>query len=448
MSGEKILIIDGDEATRESLVGTFRLLHDVYSATDGAEGLQIFGKVNPDLVITELGLGALNGMRVLEMIRKSGLNTSVIIIAAQAEMKSIIEAMRLGAYDYFTKPLDMERLKKRVSEAFHDDNMPELLVPKPVYSAEDTYNDRIIVGKSHAILDVLKKVGQVSSSRVNVLIQGESGTGKELVSRVIHNSGITKGLPFVAVDFSTLPETLVESELFGHVKGAFTGAVRDRKGRFELAADGTVFLDEISEIPLNLQVKLLRVLQEREFEPVGDGMTVPMTARIIVASNRDLERLVEQGRFREDLFYRISVFRIDLPPLRERKEDIPALVTHILERINRELRKNVRRVPYEIIRILQNHDWAGNVRELENVLMQAVVLAKGDVLEKENLIFRELVSRYATTDGEDLSLDLMEREHILFVLDKTNWDKTRAARLLNISRRTLYNKLKEYRIAQ
>lgn len=262
------------------------------------------------------------------------------------------------------------------------------------------------------------------------------------------SSGITKGLPFVAVDLSTLPETLVESELFGHVKGAFTGAVKDRKGRFEIASDGTVFLDEISEIPLNLQVKLLRILQEREFEPVGDGVTIPMKARIISATNRNLEELVRQGKFREDLFYRISVFRIDLPPLRERKEDLPALVAHILQKINRDLHKNVTMIPHEVLQILQNHPWVGNIRELENVLMQAVVLAKGDTLDRENIIFRDKVDHDRMDERRNLSLDLVEKEHIEYVLSKTNWDKTEAAKLLNISRHTLYNKIKAYGIVQ
>ncbi len=448
MSRGRVLVIDGDDFARESLTGLLQPEYEVFTAKDGSEGLQIFGKARPDLVVTAVALHALDGIKVLEMIKRSSRNTPVIIVTAHAEMRSIIEAMRLGAYDYFAKPIDYSRLKEMISKALEStSHSADLIIPESVLH-DALPNERTIVGRSSGIMEVIKKIGQVSSSRVNVLIEGESGTGKELVSRVIHNSGVTNGLPFVAVDLSTLPETLVESELFGHVKGAFTGAVRDRKGRFETAADGTLFLDEISEIPLNLQVKLLRVLQEREFEPVGGGMTLPMNARIVVATNRNLEELVRRGKFREDLFYRISVFRINIPPLRERREDIPSLVIHILQKINRELHKNVRRVPHDVIKALQNHYWVGNIRELENVLLQAVVLAKGDVLEKESLSFLQSTGSIAKAEGEDLSLELMEREHIIFVLNKTNWDKTEAARLLNISRHTLYNKIKAYRIAQ
>ncbi len=445
----RILIIENDDSMRESLTGALRKQeHEVYTAATGEEGLELLRNESPDLVITALRLPDTDGIKVLEQVRKDNRLTPVVIITAYANMRYVIDAMRLGAYDFFTKPLDIERLKVQIARALESGNPPADLVI-PIEDHPDGGNNGLIMaGKSPEMMDVFKKIGQVSSSRVSVLIQGESGTGKELVSRVIHDSGITKGLPFVAVDLSTLPETLVESELFGHVKGAFTGAVKDRKGRFEIAADGTVFLDEISEIPMSLQVKLLRILQEREFEPVGDGITIPMRARVIAATNRNLEELVRQGKFREDLFYRISVFRIDLPSLRERKDDLQALVTYLLQKINRKLQKNVIRIPHEVMRVFQNHEWVGNVRELENVLMQAVVLAKGDTLELEDIIFRENGNHPATAERETLSLDMVEREHIEYVLNRTKWDKTEAAKLLKISRHTLYNKIKAYHIVR
>jgi two-component system, NtrC family, response regulator AtoC len=282
-----------------------------------------------------------------------------------------------------------------------------------------------------------------------VLIQGESGTGKELITKIIHYTGITHHQPFIAVNCTALSESLLESELFGHVKGAFTGAIRDKKGKFELAEDGTIFLDEISEISPNLQVKLLRVLQEREFERVGGELSIPMRARIVSASNKNLAEWVQQGKFREDLYYRLKVFTIEIPPLRERKEDIPKLVVHFLKKINKELHKNVWKVPYEVMELLQTHNWVGNVRELENTLLQAVVLAKGDVLEKEYILLKKddnIKNKDVKSEinNATLSLAAIEKSHIKLVLEKVNWDKQVAAKVLGIAKTTLYNKIETY----
>lgn len=443
-----ILVIDDDESTRESLeIVLGEEEYNVKCAVDGYKGLETFKKEPTDLIIVDLMMEGINGIKVLEEVKKENRNIPVILVTAYEDMTSIIEAMRLGAHDYIEKPIDISRLKLVISRALQrNSGAADLEVPDDSYTEQKDIQ-RMIVGKSPGIREVLKKIGQVSSSNVNVLIEGESGTGKELVSRVIHYSGPTRDFPFVPVDLSALPETLMESELFGHVKGAFTGATKARKGRFELAGEGTIFLDEISEIPLGQQVKLLRVLQEREFERVGSGLPVPMKARIIAATNKDLEALVRQGRFREDLFYRISVFTVSLPPLRERKEDIPLLALHILRRINRDLHKAIRKVPQEVIEILQSREWEGNVRELENVLMQGAILTKGDVLKKENVIFRNDGRSSATIPLRNLALESVERDHIRYVLEKVNWDKKEAARLLNISRQTLYNKIKRFNIS-
>ncbi len=447
MGNGNILVIDDDSSARESLeIILGEEEYDVSSAADGYEGLEIFGKEKTDLVIVDLKMEGLDGIRVLEQIKNLDRNIPVIIVTAYEDMASIIEAMRLGAHDYIEKPIDISRMKLVISRALRSgDIATDLEVPETEPEIDDDIA-RMIVGKSPGIRDVLKKIGQVSSSNVNVLIQGESGTGKELISRVIHDSSSTRGFPFVPIDLSALPETLLESELFGHTRGAFTGALKERKGRFELAEEGTVFLDEISEVPLSQQVKLLRVLQEREFVPVGGGLPIPMRARIVAATNRDLEQLVRQGKFREDLFYRISVFTINIPPLRDRKEDIPPLAVHLLRRINRELHKSVRKIPQEVVEILRSHDWEGNVRELENVLMQAAVLTEGDVLKKESLIFRNEAAGNGRNQLRNLSLESVEKEHIRFVLEKVNWDKKEAARLLNISRQTLYNKIKRFNL--
>ena len=293
--------------------------------------------------------------------------------------------------------------------------------------------------------EVLKKIGKVSSNRVSVLIHGESGTGKELITKVIHYSGITKHLPFIAVNCTALSETLLESELFGHEKGSFTGAIRDKKGKFELAGEGTIFLDEISEISPNLQVKLLRVLQEKEFERVGGETIIPMQARIVAATNKNLSELVQQGKFREDLFYRLKVFTIEVPPLRERRNDIPALVIHLLKKINNELHKNVRKIPIEVMEMLQNYDWIGNVRELENILYQAVVLSTDDVLHKEDILLRKIIPVESNMDG-DLSLSELEKMHIEHILKKVNFNKTKACSILKISKPTLDSKIRKYNI--
>lgn len=447
MEKQHILVIDDDDSIRESLRDFLQTRkYEVETASDGPEGLELFRRLKPDLVLSDVRMEGMNGIEVLKAIRTIDRNTPFIIMTAFGEMDSVIQAMKLGAYDYIEKPFDASEVESLIARALESTESDSGLDVAEAVSTGDLVEDRVIIGRSRGIIDVLKKIGQVSTNRVNVLIQGESGTGKELVSRIIHRSGPTRECPFVAVDVSALPETLLESELFGHVKGAFTGATRDRKGRFELAGEGTVFLDEISEISLSLQSKLLRVLQEREFQRVGDDAVIPMKARIIAATNRNLNELVKQGGFRQDLFYRISVFTINIPPLRERKEDIPLLVSYLLKKIDRETHKRVMKVPQDVMLVLQDHEWVGNVRELENVLMQAVVLARGEVLGRECIIFRDENKLNMKPRPQELSLDLAEMEHIRYVLEQTKWDKAKAARLLNISRQTLYNKIKAYKI--
>ncbi len=442
-----ILVIDDDETIRESLMILLSSRgHVVELATDGDEGLKKFHDCRPDLVMSDVRMNNLSGIEVLKAIKREDVNTPVIIMTAFGDMDSVIEAMKYGAFDYLEKPFATSDVESLIARAIETRSLEAGLDVTGSAEPELNTQRRTIIGRSRGIIDVLKKIGQVSSSRVNVLIQGESGTGKELVGRIIHESGPTKDFPFVAVDVSALPETLLESELFGHVKGSFTGASRDQKGRFELAGEGTIFLDEISEISMNLQSKLLRVLQEREYQRVGDSKVSPMKARVIVATNKNLDDLVRRGEFRQDLFYRISVFTINIPPLRDRKDDIPLLVSHLLRNINRDTRKKIARVPQEVLKMLTDHDWVGNVRELENVLMQAVVLASGDVLSRECIIFRDDSSKAKMPRPQELSLESTERDHIRYVLEETNWDKSKAARLLNISRQTLYNKIKAYKI--
>ncbi|MDP4197187.1 MAG: sigma-54 dependent transcriptional regulator [Bacteroidota bacterium] len=446
---EKILIIDDDESIRKTITNYLkRLGYEVLSAPDGISGVETAEREQIDLVISDIRMPGLNGLEVLEKVKAMDSHIQVILITAHDDMHSTVMAMQKGAYDYIEKPLEIERLKVAVKRALENKQLSEQLssfitIESSAYNLENT-----IVGKTPGMKDVYKKIGQVSSSKVTVLISGESGTGKELVARSIHYSGITKNYPFVAVNCTALSETLLESELFGHVKGSFTGAMRDKKGKFELAGEGTIFLDEISEISPQLQVKLLRVLQAREFERVGGEVSIPMKARIVAATNKDLSILISEGKFREDLYYRLKVVDIEIPPLRKRSEDIPLLVNHFLGKINAELHKNVNKVPEAVMEMLKEHEWTGNVRELENALMQAVVLTQGDVLLKENILVRKSEDSAQTDYSDNLSLSEVEKIHIKRVLIANNWNKQRSADILQISVPTLYSKIEQYKISK
>ncbi|MDR3609529.1 MAG: sigma-54 dependent transcriptional regulator [Ignavibacteriaceae bacterium] len=446
---ETILIIDDDESFGETLeIFLSDMKCRVLRANSGKAGLDIIEREHPDLVITDYKMPHLNGLEVLKRIKEIDANIQVIMLTAFEDVDSTIKAIQLGAYDYVEK-LELERIKAITRRALESKKLSERLVIAISEDSSDYELENSLIGSTKAMKEIYKKIGKISSTRVNVLIQGESGTGKELITKIIHYTGITHHQPFIAVNCTALSESLLESELFGHVKGAFTGAIRDKKGKFELAEDGTIFLDEISEISPNLQVKLLRVLQEREFERVGGELSIPMRARIVSASNKNLAEWVQQGKFREDLYYRLKVFTIEIPPLRERKEDIPKLVVHFLKKINKELHKNVWKVPYEVMELLQTHNWVGNVRELENTLLQAVVLAKGDVLEKEYILLKKdenIKNKDVKSEinNATLSLAAIEKSHIKLVLEKVNWDKQVAAKVLGIAKTTLYNKIETY----
>ena len=445
---EKILVVDDDQSIRDTLSNYLqRQGYDVHSAENGVEALEKIKKNNPDLIITDVRMPEMDGLELLSKVKEIDSHIQVIMISAFDDMQSTVKAMQSGAYDYIEKPLEIDKLKLRIKRALENKRLSsrlESFIPSDYkeYKIENT-----LIGKTSEMKEVYKKIGQVSSSRVTALIQGESGTGKELVAKSIHYCGITKDQPFIAVNCTALTESLLESELFGHVKGAFTGSIRDKKGKFELAGEGSIFLDEISEISPNLQVKLLRVLQEREFERVGGETLIPMRARIIAATNKNLSKLVETGKFREDLYYRLKVVSVDIPPLRENVEDIPLLVQHFLSKINTELHKNVNKVPDEVMEMLKSHEWIGNVRELENTLMQAIVLSSDDVLTKENILLRESEPvNKELTSFLNSSLADMEKIHIKAVLDSVKWDKQKAHKILGISVPTLYSKIEKYNL--
>ena len=440
---KQLLIIDDDESIRESLkIGLSQVDYKIFTAQDAFSGIEQIERFHPDLIISDLKLPEMDGIELLKKVKQYDASLPFIMITAYEDSSSTIEAVQEGAFDYIEKPLDIEKLKIIIKRAFEGKKISEHLSVTISKDSDEYKLENSLIGKTTLMKDVLKKIGKVSMNRVSILIQGESGTGKELITKVIHYSGITKNEPFIAVNCTALSESLLESELFGHVKGSFTGAIKDKKGKFELAGEGTIFLDEISEISPSLQVKLLRVLQEKEFERVGGEISIPMGARIVTATNRNLQKCVNEGKFREDLFYRLKVFTIDVPPLRERKEDIPNLIIHLLKRINNDLHKDVRKVPLEVMELLQNYEWIGNVRELENTLLQAVVLSEGDVLEAENILLRTNTHRRNETKSiQNLSLNEVIKEHIELVLNNVNWNKTKACDILKISKPTLDKKI-------
>ena len=451
---EKILIIDDDKLIRMLLKKT--LLKEGYTVIeteDGERGLELVRKEHPDLVITDFQMPGIDGLEVLSEIRKLKINLPVILLTGFGDIVLTIKSIQLGAFDYLEKPFSPVQLLSTIQLALNSVKRSNSLreVFRKDISSESMPEDNIVVSKMPQMKEIFKNIGRISMNKVNVLIQGDTGTGKELIARLIHFSGITRDKPLVVVNCSALTETLLESELFGHVKGSFTDSIRDKKGKFELAGEGSVFLDEISEISLNTQVKLLRVIQELEFEKVGGEDTIPMKARIIAATNRNLEKLIEQGKFREDLYYRLKVFTISLPSLRERKEDIRDLVIHFLYKLNKRFNKNVTKIGDDVIEMLQNHEWYGNVRELENTILQAIIMSKNDVLEKENIILNARLHKNAANElqmPQFRSLADLEKYHIKRILDEVKWNKLEASRVLDISRPTLNAKIEKYNLVQ
>ncbi|MDW7709196.1 MAG: sigma-54 dependent transcriptional regulator [Deferrisomatales bacterium] len=440
-----VLVIDDDQAIRRTLE-----LHlgeegfAVETAVDGQEGFRKARRPETDLVLLDLRLPRMDGFEVLKRLKRERPALPVVVVTAYDDMQTAIEAIRQGAVDHLGKPLDLEELDGVIRKSLETAELSQ--GGFTFWEAPDAQvRDHMIVGRSRAMKRVYKAIGAVADSKTTVLLHGESGTGKELVARAIHYNSPFATRPFVAVACSALAPSVLESELFGHERGAFTGAYATKPGRFEMAQGGTLFLDEISEISPDIQVKLLRFLQEREFERVGGLETIRADVRVVAATNQDLASLVAEGRFRQDLYYRLRVVTIDLPPLRERPEDLPLLVRFFLEKIGREVGKAPEVVPDEAMRRLAEHAWPGNVRELENALRRALLLSPGSVLLPETLQLDD------SLDANRLplmvkSLQEVEREHIENVLRFTGHEKKRAARILDISRPTLDKRIREYGI--
>jgi two-component system response regulator AtoC len=441
----RILVVDDDQSICESLELYLKEEgFEVITCMTGEEGLRKYEETMPVVTIVDLRLPDMSGLEVLERVKADYPEACIIVITAFQDMDTTITAMKQGAFEYIHKPIDIDELEAAVKKAIESCQAAEG-ADYLLSEAGASCGSCRIIGKSHAMTDIFKTVGVVSSNRATVLIVGESGTGKELIARVIHCNTDSQQ-PFVAVNCSAIVDTLLESELFAHEKGSFTGAVSRKLGRFEIAGYGTIFLDEIGEMSPNLQAKLLRALQERTFERVGGHEEIELGARIIAATNQNLEELVAQGVFREDLYYRLSVIRIEVPPLRERKEDIPLLVDYFLNKLNGELHKNVRVVPKEAMDALVWYDWKGNVRELENVLTRAVILARGESLSIDALPELRLESEGQKGESYvDLrSMGEVEKEHVQEVLSYVKGHKGRACEILKISRPTLERKIKKF----
>ena len=450
---DRILIVDDDRSIRELLsMHLEERGFGVDSAGTGAEGVRMAERSPPAVVILDMRLPDASGIDLIPELKKRASEAPVLMITAHHDMATTILAMKAGAFDYIHKPIDIQAFDVALDRALE---VRRLSKGSDYLSVEANRGFKMddIVGASAAMQQLFKDVGRVAASRATVLIHGESGTGKELIARVIHSYSAAQK-PFIAINCSAIVDTLLESELFGHEKGAFTGAMQAKAGKFELAEDGSIFLDEIGELSSNLQAKLLRVLQEREVERVGGVRRIPIKARILAATHRDLTEEVRANRFREDLYQRLKVVTLSLPPLRERPEDIPILVEHLLLKINQRLHKNLRRVPREVLQKLQKRAWPGNVRELENVLTRAAVLSQGDLLLEEHLL-EQKTSRVdppvsvqkAVADDRVQTLDEVERNHIVRVWTLTGGHKGKTCQILGISRPTLERKLRKYGLA-
>jgi len=441
---KSLLIIDDDPLIRKTLSAHLsKEKYDVILAEDGEEGLEEYQQCLPDLVILDIRLPDMDGLETLRLLKEKDKNACIIIMTAYDDMRTTVEAIKLGAFEYLVKPLDFIELDLTIDKAFKVRSLEDKL-SYLVEEKQKEYTIDNIIGRSPQMREIFKLIGSVAPTRTNVLIQGESGTGKELVAKAIHYNSPYSREPFIVINCSAISDTLLESELFGHVKGAFTDAVCETKGKFEIAGKGTLFLDEIGDISPNLQSKLLRVIESRDFMKVGGEKVLKTEARIIAATNQNLLALIDRGTFREDLYYRLKVVEIDLPSLRERREDIPELVAYLLEKINSLLRKNVKKVPPHAMKILKENSWRGNVRELENALTRAVILAKGDVILEENLPMEGTEKK--VIPKELVPMKNVESNYIQYVLNEMKGNKTKTCRVLEISRPTLDKKIKEYNL--
>jgi DNA-binding NtrC family response regulator len=440
----RLLLVEDDPAVRRSLAETISEEGlDVRAAASAEEALAALHEFTPDVVLSDVRMPGLDGIDLLKLLHERAPSVDVILMTAYDDMETVAGAMREGAFDFLVKPLKFQELRAVLDRVFRDRRSREES-SRAMEAQVRAYRLDALLGRDPRMIELYKRVGQVAAGRVNVLIRGATGTGKEMLARAIHYNSADAAEPFIPVNCTALPETLLESELFGHVRGAFTGAVSDRRGRFALAGRGTIFLDEVGDTSTEFQAKLLRVLEDHEFYPVGAEQPERTSARVIAATHRNLEQLIEHGRFRDDLYYRLRVVELILPPLRERVDDIPLLAHQFVRKASVELHHGEPVIADETMNELVRHAWPGNVRELENCLTRAVVLATGGVIRPEHL---GLTAHLDEDDDRFPTLDEMEAEHVARALVLTNGNKTKAAELLGISKPRIYRLIDKHGLA-
>ena len=448
-----VLVVDDEPGMREFLeIMLTKEGYEVSIASNGEEAIEKIGKESFDLAIVDIQMPGINGIEVLRNTREKNYNTTIIMITAFASHESAIEAMKLGAYDYITKPFKIDEIKLVIRKSL-DKNVLEKENTRLKKELETKYGFENFIGSSNSIQQIFSLINRVSELNVNVLVSGESGTGKELVARAVHYSGSRKDGPFIPVNCGAIPETLIESEFFGHSKGAFTGAMRDKKGLFEEANGGTIFLDEIGDLPIHLQVKLLRVLEEKKVRPLGKTESVSIDVRIISATNKNLEQEIMDNKFREDLFYRLNVIKVAMPPLRERKDDIPMLALHFLHKFAIEMDKKITGISNEALEELEKYHYPGNIRELENIIARCVALETNEIIKKDSLPklntegdYIDLTDTLNAKDSIDLVLGDVEKQIIENALKSSRGNKSETAKMLGITLRSLRYRLAKHRI--
>jgi len=446
---KKLLIVDDELSIRRSLYNTFKKTYQVETASCGLEAVKKVESDDFDLVLLDQKMPDLDGLQVLREIRKIDDRVIIIMITAYGSIESSVEAMKLGAYDYILKPYELDEIKMVVEKAINYQNLAEEVVSLKVALSE-RFQFSNIMAKSKKMQDIFQRIQDTADTDVSILILGESGTGKELIAKAIHYNSLRRSKPLVIVNCAALPEELLENEIFGHEKGAFTGADRRRIGKAEEANEGTLFLDEIGDLSIKTQPKLLRFLQDGKIERLGSNKSIQLDVRVIAATNQDIESALEEGTFRKDLYYRLNTLTIDIPPLRERKEDISLLADHFLSMYSKVHKKKVSSISPEVIEQLINYSWPGNVRELEKVIERGVVLAKGSMIHTEQ-IPEEIRKVESASEHQDFmrhtlseSVEILETKMIKDILDKSSGNRKKAAKMLGISLRSLQYKIKKY----
>lgn len=450
MIGKRVLVVDDEENLRR--VTQLKLQqagYEAMTASDGRQALEVLARNPHDLIITDLKMPGMSGMDLLRRVREEYPEIIVVVVTAFGTIESAVEAMKLGAHDYIIKPVNADALRLVVSRALEHHRLQEEV--KTLRTAIDRkYGFENIVGRSKSLLFTLDNAARAAQSDSTVLIRGETGTGKELLAKAVHFNSSRRERPLIVINCGAIPKELLESELFGHTKGSFTGAVVNKKGKIEMADQGSLFLDEVGEMPLDLQVKILRLIQEREIEKIGAPNPTKVDVRIIAATHRDLQAMVEDGTFREDLYYRLAVIPLTLPPLRERPDDIPELVAIFFRKFKERLNRPNLKLPPSLLPHFATHRWPGNVRELENVVERLVVLAPGDEITVEDLpdfLHRErptLEAIHLELPPEGISMEAVERELVVRALQKFNWNQTKAAEYLDISRKVLIYRMEKF----